>query len=104
MATAVVIPHPNGKTARVLVPPHTPSMPSLTSDEELLMAQHAEIERLRRLLRLAKPCVDACCPTQTALLPPPNDHEIPALRREIRAALALGPNVELTGLRREELK
>jgi hypothetical protein len=53
----------------------------------------ADIERLRSLLRAALPSLDACCPTQTALLRPPNDHEIPALLRCIRSALAERHNV-----------
>jgi len=50
-----------------------------------------EIERLRGLLSRCLPSVDACCPTQTALLSPANDHDIPGLRRDVRRAL--GPNV-----------
>jgi hypothetical protein len=47
MMTAA-IPHPNGKTARIIALPQTPSMPALTGDEELMIAQNAEIAALRK--------------------------------------------------------
>ena len=89
----VAIPHPNGQMVRIIVPPHSPSMPSLTSDEALLMAQHAEIERLRAEASMLR----------TALAPLANahfSHERAEISADdcVHARWALyGHNIKLTG-------
>lgn len=45
----IAILHPNGSTARVILPPETGSDSSLTTDEEMLIAQHNEIVRMREI-------------------------------------------------------
>ena len=51
---AVVIKHPKKDIARVIVCPETLSHPSLTGDEELLIALQDELEALRPLADLGK--------------------------------------------------